>query len=186
MSIVSILATTKYISVMTDGRVTGDDGEIVNECYIKVIRPSENTFIAFTGRTGLFEQLIEGCDFGNSDNYEDITKCVYERFSKIIIKDINLAIVVGGKDKNNELGYNFFSNFGHELTHIKPNEDNELERVLLAKVEYGIDNLLEILIKYIGFDTANKAIAIQSIIHDFEAIYDITVNANKYNVLIEK
>lgn len=185
MSIVSVLATTKYISVMTDGRITGDDGNVSNELYRKVEKLNENTFIAFTGRCELFEELLWSCNTSDFNNYEDVTKCIYEKFMEIDTTK-KLSIVIGGKDENNEIGYYFFSNFGHELTQVKPSKDNELDRVLLVNASFGIEKLLDILLNNIGFNTDDKAIAIQKIIHDYQAEYDISVNSNKYHVIIKK
>lgn len=186
MSIVTVLATTKYISVMSDGRITGDDGNVNCEDYSKVLLLNKNTLIAFVGRVECFELLLAECNFNNYDNYEDIALHTYEKFSKSQAYNRDLIIVIGGKDSNGDIGFYYFSNMGHEITHVKPKEDNAVNHVLLARKEFEIEIILNALLRTIGFDTADKATFIQKQIHDYQALHDITVNANKYHVIIKR
>lgn len=187
MSIVTILATTKYISAMSDGRITRDDGTVYTENYPKVLGLNKNTFIAFTGRVEYFEALLSVCNFDSYNNYEDISAHIYEKFLGIpSVRNHKLIIVVGGKGKNSEIGFYYFSSRGNKPTHVKPEKDNGVNHLLLVNPEFGARELLGTLLKTIGFDTVTKAIDIQKQIHDYEAVHDITVNAEKYSITIEK
>jgi len=184
MSIITVLATKKYVSIMADGRVTGDDGSINTEDYPKLLSLSANTFIAFTGRVEYFEALLSACNFDASRDYHDIASHAYNKFLEMQFDTKNLIIVIGGKCLNNEIGYIYFSNIGHQFTHVKPEKDDEINHLLLLKSEYGAKALLDGLLNSIGFDTIDKAFFIQHNIHDFQASLDNTINSRKYSMRI--
>ncbi len=186
MSIVTVLATTKFISVMTDGRITGDDGIINCEEYQKVLILKENTFIAFTGRVESFELLLSQINLDEYNNYKDFSLHIYEIFLRMITNNQKLVIVIGGINSKNEIGYCYFSNIGHALTEVKPSKDNEIDRLLLVNSGFGIEALLDNCLMKTGFDTLEKVIEIQGCIHDYQAKHDVAVNYKKYHVVIKR
>lgn len=57
MSFVSVLGREKFLCVMSDGKLLGENNEILQEDYQKFINIGNSAFIAFAGSQGACEEL---------------------------------------------------------------------------------------------------------------------------------
>lgn len=109
MSFVSIVGTTKFISVMSDGRVS-NNGVPVDENFRKVERYNDS-FVAFTGTLGnclklkkfILENLKNGMD------YSSLAELVNKEILKIKEEGGQMNISFGGKKSSGDIEFYVFS-----------------------------------------------------------------------------
>lgn len=121
MSFVSVIAKSKFISIMSDGREyikAGSKFITINESYQKFRILSEQNFIAFTGTKELAEKIIR--DFGienkKSINWKKFGSDLISILKQDLYKSNNLQFTFGGKLLNSRLGFYTTGSTNHTLT----------------------------------------------------------------------
>lgn len=98
MSFVSAVITPKFVSLVTDGKETNNEGETLSENKEKHVLISDKQFIAFTGKSFIKEEIVKLYPF--IDGEYDLQK-VTEEFKNILDRDtsgrgIDIQVFVGG------------------------------------------------------------------------------------------
>lgn len=120
MSFVSIIANTKFLTVMTDGRATEEDDTISNENINKSILVNDNFFIAFTGDEDGIYPFIE--ESGMQKPYSDYKKFAQDTKFKLMsssLRKYKMNFAMGGKNCRNEFEFFSFGTYKHNFDHYK-------------------------------------------------------------------
>lgn len=59
MSFVSIVVSSEFVTVMSDGRVSGENNTVLEENYKKFKKISPKQFIAYVGSRAICEHIVE-------------------------------------------------------------------------------------------------------------------------------
>ncbi|HDR5270637.1 hypothetical protein E8M24_32055 [Bacillus thuringiensis] len=124
MSLISIIATDKFISFVGDGRATNLDGSIAHENYQKVFKITDKIIIGMAGSAALVEALMPRIKNNPDIDLENAKSCAHSLFDilgngKVDNKDISLLI--GGLDDLNRIYYAGFIQNSTTLEEISLN-----------------------------------------------------------------
>jgi hypothetical protein len=197
MSFVSIIATEKVLSVMSDGRVN-IEGAVIQEDYQKFTVLGDNQgFVAITGAKEAGEQAIEIVKQFHQGSYSYFAAA--QEVQKLLIRDIphsvyphlTLNMAVGGLAEGQIEFYTLsnknqsvqdilsFAPKGDDISYAKL-ESNEIIRL-------GID-LTPVLIEFLrqkGYATVEQLKEAQSFLNDYVAKVDKTVNTTTFHFYVE-
>lgn len=120
MSLISIIATDKFISFMSDGRVFDlENNEIINESYKKIVKVNDKIIYSIGGNYGVSQILAQ--EIGNFDttNAKAFAHSLFDALGNDKVKK-EMHILIGGLDDNNKIYYTGFSQYSTELIEFYP------------------------------------------------------------------
>lgn len=120
MSLISFIATDKFISFMSDGRVTDTErNEILTEDYKKILKVNEQIIIGIGGNYKAAEILQ---DYVKTFNIHDAKNFAHSLFNELGNGKVHkeMHIFIGGLDDRNRIYYTGFSQGSTELIEINP------------------------------------------------------------------
>ncbi|MGN7409979.1 hypothetical protein [Sporosarcina sp. SAFN-010] len=113
MSFVSVIATRRYITFMSDGRVTNyENNTIQDEQYNKVKKATESIIFSVTGDFHTSKVLFEKFHLYNCINAKTFIEDMFNSVGKGKTNK-DFQVLVGGLDEKNEV---FFSGFNSQET----------------------------------------------------------------------
>jgi len=188
LSFVSIIATVNYVSVMSDGRITGDDNGILDEKHQKVLRLNENLIIAYTGRIEGINIFLHGLgEIKKDDDWTQIASDSYEKLINSPLKRHKMAFVFAGKNQHGEIEFCTFSTFGHPFSTMKSVENNEFcHAILVGPYTRGLDteDIIRKAITEGKCSRLEQVIELQKQLNDYVATLDSTVNTVKFHGIV--
>ncbi|MEK4006480.1 hypothetical protein [Paenibacillus sp. FSL H3-0333] len=191
MSFVSIVARENFINVMSDGRVTGSNDEVVDEEYQKYVS-NDKSFIAFAGTLETCEMVVRDIKEIVFDN-KDYVGAIYVLLGvfkqiKLEEKGMKVMMALGGVNKIGEIEFYTVDSIKKEAQTYIPKDDDiayaflnntEHEDVTLKSEFIGI-------LKETGFDTPSKSIQAQRLMNNNVADRDKSVNKKTFRAVIKK
>jgi hypothetical protein len=200
MSLVSVVAREQFISLMTDGRVRGAEGIVIDESYPKYQMLGNKGFVAITGSKEHGEELIRIAKDFYDEGYD--FHAIADGLQQIMIRDIPRAkfphvrvqMIVGGIMKRGGGEIAFFS-----LTNKNETVDQMVKSYPRADdVSYsyadGVSpttgiNLEELLLGCLqksGVDTIEQIQKAQEEFNKKVSVVDDSVNNNLFKLVLEK
>ncbi|MCG3089142.1 hypothetical protein [Sporosarcina cyprini] len=190
MSFVSVIATNSYITVVSDGKVTGRDGETLETDYQKSRKISDKQFIAVTGDRDMADQIF-GIATYKEEPYNLLNASIDLR-KKLINAMRNqprvVLVVIGGVNEWGKIVYYYFtSKPEQQMIRGLPGDKHEKgflssDKVNPNKIEEKFDEFID----SVGIKTPHESLEVQRKLNDFVAGIDETVNENKFELIIEK
>ncbi|MCX7710219.1 MAG: hypothetical protein N2484_10265 [Clostridia bacterium] len=193
MSLVTILATESFLSVMSDGRITYSDekvSRIVYEDYFKIIHPSPNYFVAFTGDLTAIETFNKTSGILSPDeDQKSFASKIHKRLLDYTQGEVYVNYAIGGKNCNNEIEFFIFSSYSDAVEHSKPNNKNNMKFKALVSENIEIEDFAQEvsdLLNEIDEYTPQNAVQVQETITRLVSSIDPTVNDNTHYIIIKK
>lgn len=185
MSFVSIVSTTKFISVMSDGRASDIDGPQYED--FKKIDRVDDSFVAYTGMIvyclPLKERIIKLLNVGTE--YKIIKDIALKEIEKIKNDNGKMNIVFGGKNSQGGFELYLFSTSIEGFEYYRPLENKVQFNYLGSDVliKSGID--IGERFKY-HFVKSNKVVVeAQKRLQIEVASFDKSVNHTIFHIAIE-
>lgn len=171
---------------MTDGRVTGPNGEIFQEDMKKYKEISPKQFIAFAGHKGICEDIVNMIDF--TENYYDMLDIANQIFTIIKqekYKNVDLLFAIGGLQVT-EIFFCAVDNKNGVFL-FKPIDDEEPLYIFNnPREDIDLEEKFQKLRELTGDNTADSCLKAQKLFNDFVAGIDVTVNTTTFELTIEK
>lgn len=119
MSLISLIATKKFISFVSDGRVTHVEKGILSEEYSKIHKINEKVIVGVAGNFEAAEILMKHIDYFDTENAE---KLAHSLFAEMADGKVNktMTVFIGGEDNENNIYYAGFTNESKELMEVRP------------------------------------------------------------------
>lgn len=183
MTLVSVVATSEYVSIMSDGRgVSLDDhSKIITEDYKKVFKVNSKIVMGFTGNTWAINFVTSNINNFDLTNAETFSSTLFSELGNNKARRI-FNIMVGGLDSKGDIFFTGFNTSDTELKFIKL-QPNSI-RCGVVPNEYTQDlqprTMLENMIgnyctKYQSFGLSD-AIRVQKSFNEKISLIDPTVN----------
>lgn len=118
MSLVSLVATSHFISFMSDGRVVDEAGTI-NESYKKITKVNSQVIFSVTGSYHASKIINESVDQYNTKNAQLFARDLFESLGKDKINR-PVQILIGGLDQSGNIYYTGFDESSKELIEFHP------------------------------------------------------------------
>lgn len=196
MSFVSIIQTEKFITVVTDGQVTGNNGRILQKDYKKYRKIAPKQYIAFAGRKDYCERLLEYVPF-KEQGYclEQAAQEILSIISHVPIEEGKILISIGGLNENSQLVMYKVSNQKEAaIEELKVTGEGNLSYMFLCadadslESSLGVDleNLIKHLLNQTGFNTSNKTLRAQKALNNFVEKVDDSVNKITFDLTIKQ
>lgn len=191
MSLVTIMATDKFITLMSDGRVISDSNEITDENYQKFLSLSNGKkFIAYAGTKDICEIFVSTIrtmvEEGHS--FTDINFVLSESMKTIAIPEGRIALIsYGGLNDDNELVFYTVDSLNpDDISLFKPTE-KKYSYAILSNSEQKDDYSKKFVeyMKEIGINSPSDAIQAQKLLNSYVAENDISVNNVTYRMVIK-
>lgn len=192
MSLASIIATDKFISFLSDGRVVNiDDNSIVKEDYSKVHRINDKIVIAITGSKDVSDTIL-----GNLDKF-DLTD--FGPFGISILEGLKTIptfpkshIIIGGINAKGNIAYTRFDTYSDGIRVIDIPIGGIDGQVLFngTNIDFNIKDRFESKVQNVvnAGVTINPttSIKIQTELNNEVALQDYTVNTTVFSELVIK
>lgn len=191
MSFVSIIVSKNFINVMSDGKVTGVNGNPDLESYKKFKKISNKQFIAFTGSKEPCEEIIKNVKYINNRKY-NLREISLQIQSVIKGQNFNIQMAVGGIDLDNNLRVYVISSIGGITDILESQSHGNLKYKFLTSGqivrEYTPQQLDVKFNKYFdelgGKDTSRSLFKVQKRLNNYIADIDKTVNKKIFRLTI--
>ncbi len=146
MSIVIVGITPEYVITMSDGRVVGQNGKILNESFKKIYRFNPYICVGITGCMDFFQELFTKIDKislnRNETRTDQLIQTIYELSKEIKLNDSisgNSSIVVCGVNT-----YNKMESIGFSTKNFVINKQNVEKNGLALQVLCNYPNSFQI------------------------------------------
>lgn len=127
MSLISFIATDKFISFMSDGRVfDSEKDEVLSENYKKITKVNDKIIFGIAGTFSASRVLNENLNLFDQQNAKSFADSMFS----ILIKDtvekvkVPMHVLIGGLDEQGKIYYTGFSQDSTELIEIIPKFGN--------------------------------------------------------------
>ncbi len=194
MSFVSVVVSNQFITVMSDGRVSGDNGIIIDERYKKFKRISPKQFIAYAGRREVCESIVNQIEYTGDQRYDlyDVTLKIKQVVTSDELRSTNALFAIGGLDIDGILRVYSISNaIDERIDPIQSKSEDGLSYKFLTSphIVESIekDKMEEQFIGFLqktGFNTPNKCLKSQKLLSNFISEIDKSVNKVTYSLQI--
>lgn len=192
MSFVSVVATEKFIAVMSDGLIKDiETDKDLGKRYQKFTKICNNQFVAFAGNHGVAEALRKAIPFiKRPRDLLQTSEVIHKRLLEEIPSDkAKMSVVIGGVNLEGNIEYHYFTNdIGSDINSNYPKEDGLLCAFLQGPETSHIDLepvLIDIL-RQTGINTPNKILKAQKRLNDYVEERDSTVNKVTFELSIRK
>ncbi|OAK72694.1 hypothetical protein [Lederbergia galactosidilytica] len=190
MSFVSVIATKKFITVMSDGlAINTETGEEIDQRYKKFHRISKKQFIAFAGNSGLAEEAVRIVGYNNEErDLASIAVSIREQLIKKVPPNIaSCQLILGGLEKRKFVIYSFNNDPNRELLFQEPIGDDPVYSFLSDSSNgLNLDKEINKIYPKYGFNTPTKTLKIQKELNNVVADVDPSVNKITFNLTIRK
>ncbi|PHA10355.1 hypothetical protein COE65_14275 [Bacillus sp. AFS051223] len=197
MSLISIVATKKFVSFVSDGRGT-KEGEIIYEDYRKVFKINDKVIIGIAGDSSVIEILIPQIHNIEDLDLSNAKSCAHSLFNMLgnnKIKNKDMTIMVGGLDDLDNIYYAGFIHSSTKLDEVIPEGENvrcgstitEKTNALNpnAILQKLIKNSIQSYEELLGF-TSNDSFNVQKEFNHFISEKDDSVNNHLFQEVICK
>lgn len=193
MSFVSILATQRFITVVSDGRVINiAQNKPIREDYQKFQALTNNSFICFAGDLEPCERFVRQLKDENQrlDDFQQLGKYTTSKLACYKDTGTRILIAVGGKNPQGEIEFFKFSTLDPCLKYFRPKAKDIAYAFLhnsSGQAEsLDLDELLITYLKEYGVDTHEKVTLAQKALTRDVASRDVSVNTNCFSHYINK
>lgn len=193
MSFVTMVISKKFITVMSDGRVSGKNHKVLEENYKKFKKISPTQFIAYVGSRAASEVIVNQIEYVDKQiyNMQDLTFKMKEAVSAEQFHSINVHFAIGGIDLDGQLRIYSISNLNKGVDIIQNESDDVIKYKFLPsphifetmKKEEMEEHFIQYLRKT-GFNTPNKCLRAQKLLSDFLSETDRSVNKSTHSLKI--
>lgn len=192
MSFVSIVATTGFVTVMSDGRVKDIvSGEIIQEDFQKFIKANDSkAFIAYAGNRESCEPIALNLKNAIEEgiSFDIVQTILISAVRKLIPEHLTVMFALGGLNSDNEIEFYSFNSRENTNSHFKPANDvisyTFLNNTGIARKDFEgefVKNLRET-----GFQSPTSTIQAQKLLNRYIASRDETVNNTTFRLSIKK
>lgn len=190
MSLISIIATENFITVMSDGLVVDiETGVEIEQRYKKFKKISENQFIALGGDKGLAERTLEIIGYGKEE--QDLASIV-NPIREQLIKEIppskaSSQIALGGIEDGQMVIYSFNNDPDREVMIQKPNGNIPVYTFISSsKSTMNLDEEIQKKFRPNKHNTPTQTLKLQEEINTLVAKVDPSVNRITFKLTIKK
>lgn len=186
MSFVSIIARENFITVMSDGQVTGENGKTLQKDYKKFKKISRQQIIAFAGAKSICEQIVEQVPYTKGVyNLSDIAQQIWSVIKEERFNAFNLFFGIAGVDVDDKVSL-FLVNNKTGLSSTRPNANSDVSYITLNPSEIvNVSERISIILSETGFNTPTKCLKAQKKLNDFIADNDPQVNKYTFDLTIK-
>lgn len=198
VSLISIIATNKFISFVGDGRAINLDGSIAHENYQKVFKITDKIIIGMAGDAAIVEVLIPRIKDNPEIDLDNAKSCAHSLFDILgngQVENKDISLLIGGLDDLNNIYYAGFIQNSTTLEEILPNtyDIRCASTVNDSTAQINPNQVLQNLIsssvttqnEFLKFNTQN-AFKIQEQFNHFISENDKSVNNNLTHKIIFK
>lgn len=192
MSFVSIVVTRNLINVMSDGKVTGINGESSMNEYKKFKQISQKQFIAFAGDKESSELIVDQVEYTKKNIY-NLNDIASQISNVIITSKVSVPMAIGGLDIDGLLRVYIVSSPSGKIQKLENNSLDGLSYKFLTSPyivntikQNEMENTFVNFLKNTGYNTANECQNAQKRINDFIADLDNSVNKKTFDLTIRK
>lgn len=196
MSFVSVVATQRFINVVSDGRVVDlETGEPIQEDYKKFIEVDNRSFVAFAGNAGLSSKVAEVIASNLVNRRREIKNMISELRDSLNRQVRGLAeaqIAIGLINDDNEIEL-FSFGVSQDITHFRAKDKNDIGYVFLQNSlldkKFGsnfLENKLREYLAKTGIKRAQDVLNAQLLLNDFVADNDPSVNKVTFKLTIKR
>lgn len=196
MSFVSIVVSSEFVTVMSDGRVSGENNTVLEENYKKFKKISPKQFIAYVGSRAICEHIVEQIEYIDEQIYNlyDTAIKIKEVISGEQLRSINSYFAIGGLDLDGQFRIYVISNLPKEEIEIIQNvsKDGLTYKLLTSPFiveRINREEMEQIFITFLrktGFNTPDKCLQAQKLLSHFIADIDTSVNKHSFSLTIKK
>ncbi|WP_274307509.1 hypothetical protein [Solibacillus daqui] len=187
MTLISFIATDKFISFMSDGRVSEvETNNSVRENYRKVIKVN-NAILAVGGNYNVSQILLVSINKFDTRNARALAHSMFKELGNGKVKN-EMNILIGGLDEDGNIYYSGFSQDSTELTDYYPMNGlvTRLATESGESVEITNFDRLDQLIGDLQEVTLIQAKTIQEELNALVSIVDKTVGEKTFHEYIQK
>ncbi|MNW37055.1 hypothetical protein D3C74_140860 [compost metagenome] len=190
MSFVSIVMSNDFLTIMSDGRVSGLEYEI--EDFQKFVCSNDGkSFVAFSGdRTGceiISQEVLKSFQLGIP--YKTISKELIEFIDRNFGYNVVIKIAFGGIGEHGEIEVYNYDYPSKEETYFHPSE-REIDYIFLCNVPKTlrpeVANKFGELLNETGKDSPSSIIQAQKLLNNYVSSFDNTVNKKTFRAVIKK
>lgn len=187
MSFISIVARKNFVTVMSDGQVTGYNNTPLQEEQKKFKVISEKQFIAFAGFKEPCEFVVNQIDY--TDNFydlESIAEQIFYMINQKELENIRLFFAIGGLDSiKNEIVFYTVDNAGM-FDIYKALNDRDFKYIFFNPInEVNLEHKFNQFLTVTGNDNADSCLKSQKMLNDYVAEIDAYVNKQTFELKIE-
>lgn len=193
MSFVSIVARENFLCVMSDGRVQGVNGEILQEDYQKFIKIENRAFVAFAGSKTACEELAIQVvpHLYTNASFTSLALEIKGAFERSDYEDYGTKVAVsfGGVNRVGEIEYHAVNSLTKKTMKYAPRGDDITycflqngEALHQLKLEQELINIM----RETGFKTPSQVIQAQKLLNNKVADIDSSVNKVTSRMIIKK
>ncbi|AHV96610.1 hypothetical protein [Paenibacillus sabinae] len=193
MSFVSILGRENFLSVMSDGKLLGENNEVLQEDYQNFINIGNSAFIAFAGSQGPCEELSVQMlpYFDEKTDFAAIHQALVD-FFKVddpSQRDVKIMIAFGGINLEGRIEF-YTIDSGTSTSERYLPEGEDIKFCFLRSGELLTDlnvkgKMIELL-RTTGAGTPTECISAQKLLNDYAADHDASVNKKTTRMVIKK
>jgi len=193
MSLVTLLATEDFLTVMSDGRITCSDenaSRVVCESYFKILCPKHHYFIAFTGDLTAIEDFngMSGILSPEKD-WEAFSVKMHKKLMELTQGEVYVSYALGGKNIRNEIEFFIFGTHRNRVEHVRAIGPGSMKFRALVSENIDMGSFAREISGFLDemeARTPENALGVQKQITERVAALDKTVNTNTYHIIIEK
>lgn len=189
MSFVSIIATENFLNIVSDGRVTGENKVVLQEDYRKFISPTRDFFVAYAGNKEPCEAFVyeSGLLSPNLTDMNTFTSTIAEKLQSEKYRGFKILLAFGGK-VGDCISFATFSTLEPKIQFFTPKNDDICYTFLnnSSAVTVELETKLIEALRCTGYDTPEKTIEAQTILNNFVAGMDDSVNCNTFPLTISR
>lgn len=195
MSFVSVVARKDFITIVSDGQVTGSDGTAIKDDYQKFIQIGNNAFLAFAGTQQIFEMLTKDCKSIFDLYINDFSKLVgfYTTiFNQSGLKELyetrgfKAILAFGGKNNSGEIEFYTVHSKDSVFRNYKPVLMSDIKYAFLhnGKSEVNPNDIFTQSLSLSGVNTAEQILTAQKILNYKISLADSDVNNKTFELVI--
>lgn len=191
MSFVSVMASSNFINVVSDGRVSLN-GVPLQENYKKFKKISEKQFIAYAGSKEVCENVVNQVDYQESKVYD--LRQVAQEIQAATSGSGNLSLYghkmlfcVGGVNANRRIEFYTVENGSSNIGEYKPSSSTDINYAFMSTntSDQLINEKLHEIASFMGTESASRCLQVQKELNNFVAGIDFTVNTNVSTLTIK-
>lgn len=191
LSFVSIVARENFISIMSDGRVTGASGIPIQEDYQKFTVFDKSAFIAYAGTKDICETIVRDYEGFFRWNIYDFSMWVKElqelfRTADFESQGLKVNLGFGGVNQDEKIEFHALSSSDLRLQSFFPVKD-DISFAFLNNTTLGDQIFNEKFVEFLkvtGFETPTNVIQSQKLLNNYVSQNDNTVNTKTFREVI--
>lgn len=184
MSLVSIVAKNNFLCIASDGRVLGQEQEIIDERYKKFRLPNPNCFVAYAGNKEPCEWFLKASALYHLDvmDYSKLATRVQSMLLNPPFSTYKILLAFGGVNPENEIEFYSLSTLEPNIQHLNPKGSDVayafLNNSLIKKFE--LETIFKESLQIHGFNLPDQISRAQIEFNNIIADRDFSVNKNVF------